>query len=264
MPSPRSPRARGWAAALLLGGLALAFGIWSVVDHAGHAAIGTTTPPGPSAGIAIDDTAVPEDTVLLEELERAVDLRRREDFDRTLDARDPGELVEHATLTDAALDRHVLGVDALFVVGDELFGYLFRPENGWGSGGADRRNAIDYTPALRRVHQGRTGGPDAFGCFSCHSKGGPDGAGTQTQNGFLVGDGEHVRGADQRNAPHLLGLGPIALVAHEMTVALQAEAAGAAERAKTDGARVEQPLSAKGVSFGKVIAEPDGRTTYAV
>src|SRR5207245_1809614 len=84
--------------------------------------------------------------------------RRREFFDRVLDARDPGELVEHATLTEAALDRHKLGIDALFVVGDELFGYLFRPENGWGSGRADRK-AIDYTPRLRRVHQGLAGGP---------------------------------------------------------------------------------------------------------
>src|SRR6185295_9523971 len=161
-----------------------------------------------SAAFATDDAAIPDDTVLREELAKAIDLRRRENFDRVLDARDPGELLEHATLAEPALDRHTLGIDALFVVGDELFGYLFRPENGWGSGRADRA-AIDYTPRLRRVHQGLAGGPDAFGCFSCHSKGGPDGAGMQTQNAFLLGDGEHIGSADQRNAPHLLGLGPV-------------------------------------------------------
>jgi mono/diheme cytochrome c family protein len=210
------------------------------------------------SGFATDNAAIPDDTVLLEQLEKAIDLRRREDFDRMLDARDPGELIEHATLTEPAFNRGVLGIDTLFVVGDEFFGYLFRPENGWGSGGADRR-APDYTPSLRRVHQGLAGGPDAFGCFSCHSKGGPDGAGTQTQNAFLRGDGEQTSAADQRNAPHLLGMGPVALLAGEMSAELRAAAAAAGERARAEGHRVEQALTAKGVSFGRIAAEPDGR-----
>ena len=206
---------------------------------------------------AFDDGAIPDDTVLQQQLERAVDLRRRENFDRMLDANDPGELVEHATLTELDFDRRSLGIDTLFVVGDELFGYLFRPENGWGSGGADRK-AIDYTPRFRRVHLGAAGGPDAFGCFSCHSKGGPDGAGTQTQNAFLRGDGERTGSAEQRNAPHLLGLGPIACLAREMSDELHAEADAARERAKAEGRRVEAPLTTKGVSFGRIAAEPGG------
>ena len=222
-----------------------------------HARHGREAEPAWSAAFATDETAIPDDAVLLQELEKAVDLRRREDFDRVLDARDPGELIEHATLTEKALDRRILGIDALFVVGDELFGYLFRPENGWGSGGADRK-AIDFTPRLRRIHLGPAGGPDAFGCFSCHSKGGVDGAGTQTQNAFMRGDGERTRGADQRNAPHLLGLGPIACLAREMSAELQAEAAGTRERARAEGHRVEQALVTKGVSFGRISADPDG------
>src|SRR5438876_5139616 len=223
-----------------------------------HARHGREAEPAWSAAFATDETAIPDDAVLLQELEKAVDLRRREDFDRMLDARDPGELIEHATLTEKALDRRILGIDALFVVGDELFGYLFRPENGWGSGGTDRK-AIDYTPRLRRIHLGAAGGPDAFGCFSCHSKGGVDGAGTQTQNAFFRGDGERTGGADQRNAPHLLGLGPIACLAREMSAELQAQAAGARERAQAEGHPVEQALTTKGVAFGRVTAEPDGR-----
>ena len=203
-----------------------------------------------------DDTAIPDDTVLLEQLERAVDLRHRERFDRVLDARDPGELVEHATLTDGVLDRHTFGIDALFVVGDELFAYPFRPENGWGSK-ADR-NPLDSTPRLRHVQRGAAGGPDAFGCFSCHSKGGPDGSGTQTQVAFLRGDGERTGSADTRNAPHVLGLGPIACLAREMSAALQAEAAGARTRAAAEGHPVEQALAAKGVAFGRITARPDG------
>jgi hypothetical protein len=203
------------------------------------------------------ETAIPDDVVLLEQLERAIDLRRREDFDRMLDARDPGELIEHATVSEVGLDRGVLGIDSLFVIGDELFGYPFRPENGWGRGDPGR-TAPGYTPRLRRIHLGAAGGPDAFACASCHSKGGPDGAGTQTQNAFMRGDGERTGRADERNPPHLLGLGPIACLAREMSAELRAQADAARARALRDGRRVEQPLTAKGVSFGRVTAEPDG------
>lgn len=208
--------------------------------------------------LATDDQAIPDEPTLLEQLEEAVELRAREDFDRTLDARDPGELVEHATLTEIDFDYRKLGIDTLFIVGDELFAYPFRPENGWGGGAAKERREGTFRPALRRVHHGESGGPDAFSCASCHFKGGPDGAGAQTQNAFLRGDGNSTVGADQRNPPHLLGLGPVALLAQEMTRELQAAAGEAAERATKEGQRVELDLVAKGVAFGKLSIEADG------
>ncbi len=251
----RSPRrTRKWGVATLGRLVGAALAIVLLQAHARHA--GSEESPW-IAGFATHETAIPDDTFLLNQLEKAIDLHRREHFDRVLDARDPGELIEHATLTEVHFDHRTLGIDTLFIVGDELFGYLFRPENGWGSGGTDR-NAIDYTPQLRRVQQGRAGGPDSFGCFSCHSKGGLDGAGTQTQNAFLFGDGERIGSADQRNAPHLLGLGPVALLAREMSAALRAQAASAIERAKAEGHRVEQALTTKGVAFGRIAANPDG------
>jgi hypothetical protein len=207
--------------------------------------------------LAAYDGAIPDDTVLQEQLAKAIDLRRREDFDRMLDARDPGELIEHATLTDVAFDHRKLGVDGLFVIGDELFNYLFRPENGWGRGPVDRA-AIDFTPQPRRIHRGVAGGPDSFGCLSCHSKGGPDGSGTQTQNAFFRGDGEQLAGADQRNPPQVIGLGPIAVLASEMSADLRAQAAAAAKQARAEGRRVEQALATKGIAFGRIAAEPDG------
>jgi Di-haem oxidoreductase, putative peroxidase len=253
LPRLHSRRWPKWIAATL-GGAVLV----GLVATAPHGARGPAAPPPRDAAFRLDDRPVPEDPVLLEELQKAIDLRTREHFDRVLDAREPGELVEHATLTEQALDRRVLGVDALFVVGDELFGYQFRPENGWGAGGAKERAATDYTPRPQRVHTGAAGGPDAFGCFGCHSKGGPDGAGTQSQNAFLRGDGARTGSADQRNAPHLLGLGPIACLAREMTADLQKQAAGARERARAEGRRVEQTLLTKGIGFGRVVAGPDG------
>src|SRR5438552_3895902 len=124
------------------------------------------------------------------------------------------------------------------------------------------RQAVDYAPRPRRIQRGTAGGPDAFGCFSCHSKGALDGAGTQSQNAFLRGDGERTGGADQRNAPHLLCLGPIACLAREMSAELQAQAAGARERAKAEGHRVEQALTTKGISFGRSTADADGTLEY--
>jgi hypothetical protein len=257
--SLRRTRERGVAALGSLAATALA--MLSILSVQVHARRGQDVESTWHPAFAKDETAVPDDSVLVQQLEEAIELRRREDFDRMLDARDPGELIEHATLNEHHFDLRVLGIDTLFIVGDELFGYPFRPENGWGSGGADR-DAAGYTPRLRRIHDGPAGGPDAFACFSCHFKGGPDGAGMQTQNAFLRGDGERTTGADQRNAPHLLGLGPVALLAGEMSAELRAQAASASERAKAEGRPVEQALTAKGVSFGRITAGADGTLDY--
>ena len=239
----RAVRRIATIAAALAAALALAPGAASVLAN--------------DAALALDDSGVPDDAVLLEDLTRALDVRRREDFDRMLDARDPGELVEHATLTEVDFDHRTVTGETLFIVGDELFNYPFRPENGWGRGGRDRNPATD-TPQLQRVHRGAAGGPDAFACFSCHAKGGPDGAGTQTQNAYLNGDGVRTGSADQRNAPHLLGVGPVAALAVEMTAELRAQASAAMTEARAQGRPVERRLTSKGVSFGRIVAHPDG------
>ncbi len=228
-------------------------------------AVASGKPPGPADhGIAAptEDLAIPDDIALREQLDKAIDLRTREDFDRFLDAREAGELIEHATLTDADFEHRQLAIDTLFIFGDELFGLLFRPEDGWGAGGV-KRAAVGFTPRPARVHRGDSGGPDAFGCFSCHFKGGPDGAGTQTQVAFMRGDGERTGSADERNAPQLLGLGPIAALAIEMSAALRRQADDAAAQAKAQGRRIEQPLSVKGVAFGRVVAGADGTLDYS-
>src|SRR5262249_56949940 len=84
------------------------------------------------------------------------------------------------------------------------------------------------------------------------------GAGTQTQNAFMRGDGEQTGGADQRNPPQVLGLGPIACLAREMSAELHAQSDAARARAQAEGHRVEQALTSKGISFGRIAAEPDG------
>src|SRR5262249_10192289 len=82
----------------------------ALVARALNAARGVVPPSTTNALFQLADRPVPEDPVLLEELRKAIDLRTREHFDRVLDAREPGELVEHATLTEQALDRRVVGI----------------------------------------------------------------------------------------------------------------------------------------------------------
>ena len=208
-----------------------------------------------------DAFVLPNDITLREQLEEALDLRSRDDFDRALDAKDPGELLEHATFTQLAIDNGIFRLDALFVVGDELFDYEFRPEQGLGNRlGKQRgiRAGHDDAPNLRRVHEGEFGGPDSHACSTCHLKGGPDGAGNNTQNAFLRGDGNSTLSADERNPPHLLGLGPVAALAQEMTAELKAQRNQALEAARQRDERVRVDLKAKGVAFGQLVASPDG------
>lgn len=247
---PRTCRAIGAAGALAA---VVAGATWLRADVGSEA-----RRPSPLVERWLRPESLPDDVTLGEDLARAIDLRHRERFDRVLDARDPGELIEHATLSEPMFAGVALTPRALFTFGDEFFAYLFRPENGWGRGDAGERKRVGYTPSPRRVHEGRSGGPDAFGCASCHSKGGPDGAGMQTQNGFLFGDGRGVASADERNPPHVLGLGAVELLGREMTAALQAQAAALSARARREGRRLDEPLEAKGVTFGRIAADPDG------
>ena len=151
-----------------------------------------------------------------------------------LDARDPGELVEHATLSEAALDRERAGhrhalrrrrrAVRLSVPPGERLGQRAGRSQG------DRLHAAVASHPARRA-----GGPDAFGCFSCHSKGGPDGAGTQTQNAFMRGDGERTTGADQRNPPASSSAWVRSrCLAREMSAELRAQR-GRGERAREGG-----------------------------
>ena len=199
-----------------------------------------------------EGVAIPADHDLAFEIEEALAKKRLADFDRALDAKEPGEQLEHATLSQIALDREVFTLDDMFRVADDLFAYAFRPEQGLGNGLAGP------APNLRRVQQGGFGGPDAMACADCHSVGGDDGAGSLTQSALFRGDGDRVSSADVRNAPALLGVGPIEALATEMTRELAAQRTAALAAASNAMAPVTVPLVTKGVAFGTLTANPDG------
>ncbi len=204
---------------------------------------------------------IPSDPVLLAQIADAEEFRLSSNFDLNFDAVDPGEGIEHATFSQIAMDIKAPSPEVLFAVGDELFEYAFRVEDGHGNGLAGRpgiRAGADKAPNMRRVHKSEFGGPDSFSCATCHSKGGPDGAGANTQNAYLRGNGNNAQTADERNAPHLLGLGPIAALSVEMSSLLQAQRDAGIANALAASQPTSVPLEAKGVSFGILLIAADG------
>jgi CxxC motif-containing protein (DUF1111 family) len=108
------------------------------------------------------------------------------------------------------------------------------------------------------VHSGVRGGLDTFSCAGCHSVGGPDGAGSPTQNAFLLGDGDRISTANVRNAPIVLGLGLVQALAVEMSFELASARDEALSLAASAGKPATVELTSKGVSFGSLTASPDG------
>ena len=203
----------------------------------------------------------PADDALIGELADGIDFRVREDYDRTQDAYDPGELLEHATLNQFAIEVGDWSIEAMFVFGDELFEVEMRPEHGLGNNlheiGHERAGTLP-APNMRRVHSGEFGGPDSLNCATCHLKGGPDGAGNPTQNAYFRSDGNDALAADERNPPQVIGLGPIQALANEMSADLTAQRDAAVERALAEGIRIPLELSTHGISFGGMVAFADG------
>ncbi len=204
---------------------------------------------------------IPDEAELLEQIDDALETKRGSKFDRDFDAIDPGELIEHATFSQLAIDTLRPSPGELFLKGDELFEYAFRLENGLGNalaGVPGIRAGNLPAPNMRRVHKSDFGGPDSYSCATCHSKGGPDGAGMNTQNAFLRGNGKNANTADERNAPHVLGLGPIEALAREMSGILAEQRDRGVARAKLEDNPQTIALLAKGVNFGTLLVGSDG------
>jgi hypothetical protein len=108
------------------------------------------------------------------------------------------------------------------------------------------------------VHHELFGGPETISCPSCHWVGGPNGAGAETDNAFLQGDGEHTSSGDQRNPPALVGLGVVQALAREMTGDLQRQRADLVRDTARAGADREVRLGSKGVDFGVLRATAKG------
>lgn len=196
----------------------------------------------------------PSPEALTLSIEDALSLADRDRFEEFLVAINESDDREHLFIAQEWIDNQQYDTDWLFKFGDAFFNHEFRPMDGSGN---------DSLPALRRVHSRITGGSDTYSCSGCHSVGGADGAGSLTQNAFVNGDGQQLSSANVRNAPTVLGLGFVQMLAVEMTEQLENVRDEALASSAAEGTIVKLPLIAKGTSFGTIIAHPDGKLDFS-
>lgn len=193
----------------------------------------------------------PDPLLVRTRVQEALALSTRERMDEYKSAAQPDEERESLILLSDHLQEIFSDPELVFIVGDAFFGHNHRADAGFGG--------LVQGPKLHRVHRGLAGGLDTQSCMGCHSVGGADGAGATTQNALLLGDGDALSSAQPRNPPALLGLGLIQSLAVEMSADLVAQRDQGLARARASGEAREVALRSKGVDFGRLVAQPDGR-----
>jgi len=174
----------------------------------------------------------------LEAAREALRLAERRHELRFREAAAPGSFLRemHSALDAKRIAAGEICLAELADRGQLLFEHEYNFPDGLGGG----RSATAPAGPFRRVHQGLFGGPETISCPSCHWVGGPNGAGAETDNVFLQGDGERTRSGDERNPPALIGLGVVQALAREMSRDLHKErdeATASARGAATSGTR---------------------------
>jgi len=175
---------------------------------------------------------------------------------RLREAAAPGSLLRdmHAALDPKRIAAGDVCLSELDDRGELLFEHEYGYADGLGGGGAAKAPGGPF----RRVHEGLFGGPETLSCPSCHWVGGPNGAGAETDNAFLQGDGGRTASGDQRNPPALVAVGVVQALAHEMTRDLQQARGDLVREAARAGAGREARLTTKGVDFGVLRATAKG------
>ncbi|MCY4009348.1 MAG: hypothetical protein OXF22_06310 [Anaerolineaceae bacterium] len=165
--------------------------------------------------------------------------------------------IEQADILDGTLS-----FEEVFDHGDELFTVLFNVCDGQGrpatTGGEVARQPDE--PAFSRVSA-----PDSNSCASCHIQPREGGSGEFAANVFLLA--QHADPtlettsqmfSNHRNPLGMFGSGPIEMLAREMSTDLWELRDSALAEARAEQTAVTVDLITKGVSFGVLVAEPDG------
>src|SRR5258708_26437543 len=166
-------------------------------------------------------------------------------------------------LDQAEIDSGKVRFRELFEYGQRLFDAQYNKLDGAG------RPATTGTGAPRTPNQPaftRISGPDANSCLGCHSQPRSGGAGDFAANVFVMGQHRDPvvetldpRDSEERNSLGMMGAGPIEMLASEMTADLIAIREAATREAHATGDPVRRRLVTKGVSFGDILVQPDGR-----
>lgn len=166
---------------------------------------------------------------------------------------------------DSAAQKGPAATQELIDLGQRLFEGKFTLQEG--AGRPEATQAIVPTKRRRPAQTmfQRMAGLDANSCASCHNVPFPGGAGDFTANVFVSEGFESAdfdttdpQFSNERGTNSMFGAGLIELLAREMTADLRAQRSGALKRARAQGVPVTQALETKGVTFGKLVAHPDG------
>jgi len=136
-------------------------------------------------------------------------------------------------------------------------------------GGGRPKATQAIVPTLRKRGENprfqRTSGPDSGACSSCHNEPITGGAGDFVANVFVSEgfesanfDSIDAQFSNERNTITVTGDGLLELLAREMTAELRLQRSAALKQAHQTKQDVEVMLETKGVSFGTLIAKPDG------
>ena len=176
----------------------------------------------------------------------------------------------------ADIDGGALTMETVIARGERVFTASFNTLDGAGRPETTDTSADNFR--ARRVFPdnfNRVSGPDANSCAVCHTIPALGGGGDNATNVFVLADrlefvnfdgGAGDGGQDftlktvgnERTSVSLFGAGYVELLAREMTADLHAIRDYARREAKERGATVSAVLETKGVSFGRVSANPDG------
>jgi Di-haem oxidoreductase, putative peroxidase len=172
-------------------------------------------------------------------------------------------LEEHVNQID--IESGKIKFDDLLEIGEEIFAARWTSLDGQGrpaatgAGAPTKRNPLNNIPFIR------TSAPDATSCADCHHQPVIGGAGGFVANVFVlaqvldpVNDSVSAEFSNERNTLGMNGSGAIEMLAREMTVDLQALRQLSIKKARQFGRDYVVSLVTKGVSFGQLIAHPDG------
>jgi cytochrome c peroxidase len=166
-------------------------------------------------------------------------------------------------IAQADIDRGLFTPAQLFGIGDFAFEHVFLLEEGVGNALFGSPAGREPRPNFRNVEFSGFGAPEAQSCVTCHNIKGSGGAGDLSHNIFQLTDGVNQSSGLPRNPPQVLGNGFRQALGAEMTAELHSQLAAAKAQAASTGVPVTKALSAKGVSFGSLIANPDLTVNFA-
>ncbi len=170
----------------------------------------------------------------------------------------------HNHIEQEDIDRGAFSLSDLVHHGHNVFVARFTVADGFGrpmaTGDSKPTKRNPGAPAVIR-----TSGPDSNSCAGCHNQPSPGGSGDSVANAFVLAQfrdpvttSVSSQESNERNTPGLMGSGAIELLAREMTRDLLAVKKQVLKAAAGAGHDIEVPLTAKGVSFGRLIGRPDG------